>query len=356
MAGSRSAGYSHNSSLGIRIPVRSAESCQGRHEIDSSIVRNTGSQRVDLRGSLDDSKTIPEPLDDGAGHEDGPFESIVDSVPDLPGNSGKKIVAGHDRSRAAVHQQEAACPVGVLHRTRLCAHLSEKGRLLVTCDAGNRNLAAQEGCQAIDLGAGADLRHHRLRNIQNIQKLLVPLKRVDVEKHCAGGIGHISDMHRASREVPDEPGIHCSEAKLATVGLLACPRNIIKDPADLGPAEISIDEQSCLGTDQIAQTGRLERITVIRCSPVLPDDGIAERLACRGIPDYGGLPLVGYSYCCYIIAAQTESSHSLCHHSIFGSPDFHRVMLDPPRTGEMLGELFLTDGNRVPVLIENDCS
>ena len=160
----------------------------------------------------------------------------------------------------------------------------------------------------------------------------------------------------ASGQIPHEPAVHGSEAQLALLGTLARTWHVIQNPADLCSGEVSVNDQPCFLADQLRHSGRLEGIAVVGCPPVLPYDGVADRLSSLGVPDDGGLALVGYSDRGDVRTAKSQRCHCFRHHGIFGSPDLHRVVLDHPRFREMLCELFLAHGLGFAFPVEDDRS
>ena len=94
----------------------------------------------DLAGVLDDAEAVAQPLDGGAGDEDGalqrvgvvPSASVQPTVVSSPSTGSGQVVAH-------VHQHEAPRAVGVLRHAGLEAGLAEQRRLLVARDARDRD-------------------------------------------------------------------------------------------------------------------------------------------------------------------------------------------------------------------------
>ncbi|MNS78755.1 hypothetical protein D3C72_1123860 [compost metagenome] len=82
----------------------------------------------------------------------------------------------------------------------------------------------------------------------------------------------------------------------------------------------------------------------IRRAPVLPDDGPVQRLARRRVPQHRGLALVGDAH-----GGEAIHAARLPHHLATGlqgrAPDLGRVMLDPARLREVLGQFDLANGD-----------
>ena len=133
-----------DASFRVLVPVRCSQTGKRRYEIYSSVVLYAACKSLDFRRRLDDSETVTKPLYYRTCHEDAAFEGIIHLVPDLPCDSCKEIVRRHDRPFAAVHEHEASGSICVLHRSRLCTHLSEKGSLLVSGDTCDRDFMGKE--------------------------------------------------------------------------------------------------------------------------------------------------------------------------------------------------------------------
>ena len=183
----RSAADAADRAPGVLVPVRGRQSRQRGHEVDASGVGNRRRQRLHLRRGADDPQPVAQPLHHRSADEDAPFEGVVDLVADLPGDGRQQVVFRGDGLFAAVHQQEAARAVGVFHRSRLDAHLSEQGRLLVAGDTRDGDFVGEDRGfrRSVNLARRAHLGHHRRRNVEQLQQLLVPLQRADVEQHRA---------------------------------------------------------------------------------------------------------------------------------------------------------------------------
>ena len=62
---------------------------------------------------------------------------------------------------------------------------------------------------------------NRTGDVKERKDIFAPLKAVDVEQHCARGIGHIGHMGRASRQMPNQPSVHCAKGQFARPGAFA---------------------------------------------------------------------------------------------------------------------------------------
>ena len=307
---------------------------------------------------MDDAQAVAQPLHHAAAHENGTFQGVVYGVANLPCHGGEQVVLGQDGFFARVHEQEAAGTVGVFNRTGRGAHLAEQGRLLVSGDTGNVNLVREDGGLGVTVyfGRGAYARHHGGGDVQQLQQFLVPLQRVNVEQHGAGGVGHVGDMDFAAGELPDQPAVYGAEAQFAGLGLFAGAGHVVQDPFDLGAREVGVNDETRLFANLVYQAAALELVAEGRCAPVLPYDGIVHGGARFGVPYNGGFPLVGNADGCDVLAVDANLGDGLGNDGGLGRPDFHRVVLYPARLREVLGEFLLGHGTDVSVVVEDDGS
>src|SRR5690606_32951051 len=147
------------------------------------------------------------------------------------------------RFRAGVEQQEIAGAVGVLRLTGGQAGLPEGRGLLVAEDARDghpRERAALAGV-AVHFGRAPDLRQHGHRNPEIFTDLRIPLQRLEVHQHRAGGVGDVGDVHswlmpvltESAREFPQNPAVDGAEDESALFGFLAGTVDVVEDPTDL---------------------------------------------------------------------------------------------------------------------------
>ena len=67
-------------------------------------------------------------------------------------------------------------------------------------------------------------------------------------------------MNLAAGEHPYEPCVYSSEAELAFIGLLACSRHVFEDPEDLCGAEICVNDEAGLASDEVCAAVSLETV------------------------------------------------------------------------------------------------
>src|SRR5579871_5881423 len=85
----------------------------------------------------------------------------------------------------------------------------------------------------------------RLAHVEQLQQLVVPRERVDVEEHGARRIADVRYVARAAGQLPDQPRIHGAKEQFA--GIRARPRaaHVVEDPADLAGGKVRVDQEAC---------------------------------------------------------------------------------------------------------------
>ena len=100
--------------------------------------------------------------------------------------------------------------------------------------------------------------------------------------------------------------------KFSFLCLLACSLYIVEDPSDFCRTEICVDDKTGLASYRVCMAFLLERVAVFGCTPVLPYDGIINRLSSLCIPYDGCLSLIGYADCGDVESVDVDRGYSLC--------------------------------------------
>ena len=153
------------------------------------------------------------------------------------------------------------------------------------------------------------------------------------------GIGGVGDMDPAAGQTPDQEAVDCPETQLAGGGAVARALDPVKDPGKFGGGEIGVEKKAGLFRHHGFLAGILHHRADVGGAPVLPDDGVVDRLAGGAVPDDGGLALVGDADGGRHAAARPRLGDHGCRHIDGGLPDVLRIMLDPAIRREMLREL-----------------
>ena len=203
----------------VHVPMRRAEARERRHEIHAACVRHLGRKIFRVPSLPDEPQLVAQPLDDCTADKNRALERILHAPAEADRDRGNKPVHAFHRRLACVHEQKAACAVGVFRIAGCKAALTEQRRLLVACNARDRHLHALNVARAVDLGGIAHRRQHRGRNSELPQKPFVPAEVVDIIEHRARRVRVVGDMYLPVRELPDEPGVDRAEQKFSTLGL-----------------------------------------------------------------------------------------------------------------------------------------
>src|SRR4051812_9670551 len=115
---------------------------------------------------------------------------------------------------------------------------------------------------------------------------------MNVEKHSTRSVARIGDVQSASGEIPEQPGINCSEGELAALSPPAGAVHMIEQPTQLASGKIGVDNQAGFTPDHIGVSRLFQLVTVGSRAAVLPDNGIMDRRAGFAVPDDGRLALI----------------------------------------------------------------
>ena len=356
MSGGRAPRDADDEPARVRIPVRRAQAGKRRHEVHAAVVGDGRGQALDVGRLRDQAEAVAQPLHDGAADEDAALERVLGSIPDFPRNRRNQAIGGRHRARAGVLQQEAARPISVLRKTRRHAHLPEEGRLLIAGNSGDRHVGDSEAGRdaPVELARGAHVGQHAGGHAEQLEQIVVPGQRVDVEQHGPRRVADVGDVRGAARQLPHEPGIDRPERELTGIGSLARPRDVVQNPGDLAPGKIGIDHEPGTVANERLVAVRLELVAELRGPAILPHDRRMDGLPGLPVPDDRGLALVGDADRRDVRQPHLRAAERLDRHRDLRGPDLLRVVLDPPRLREELSELFLRHRDGDAVVIEQD--
>lgn len=152
-------------------------------------------------------------------------------------------------------------------------------------------------------------------------------------------------MGFTSGEIPDKPTVHRAKQNLTA----RCPGlqtgAAVQNPTNFGAGEVWVNQQAGFAQNQIGCTVGMEFVTQPRCTTTLPDNGVADGLACGLFPDDGGFPLVCDTDGGDVCGAETAFFIDFRHGQQFCGEDLHRIMLYPSGSRVMLRNRILRPGN-----------
>ena len=125
------------------------------------------------------------------------------------------------------------------------------------------------------------------------QQLGIPCAAADVHQQRARRIGGVGDVRLAAGQPPEQEAVDRAEGEPAGPRRLARARHMVEQPGDLGGREIGIEQQPGARCDHGLVPRLPQRGAGVSRAPILPDDGIVDRLAGRAVPDDRGLALIG---------------------------------------------------------------
>ena len=299
---------------------------------------------------------IAQPLDGRARHENRTLQRIIHLAVQSPRHGGDQPVVREHRLFTDIHQHKAAGAEGAFCLAPLEAGLPKQRRLLVTRRTGNLDLAAEVHRVGVlvKLAVGHGVGQHTARYVKDLQDLIVPVQRVDVEQHRPAGVGIVGHMDLAAGQLPDQPCLDRAKEQVAPLGPRAHAGHIVQNPFQLGCREIGVNDKAGLFPDLVGQALRLERIAVFACAAALPYDGMADRLAGVAVPDDRCLALVCNANGGNILRRGADLVHGRQRHAQLGGPDLVGIMLHPARLGEVLGKLLLRHAAHLASGVEKD--
>ena len=216
---------------------------------------------------------------------------------ELIGDRRQQLVRRLDRLVARVDESEASRAVSRLHHSGTKACLANQRRLLISGDApdGDRGAEMFGRRLAEFCGAIPNFGQHRAGDPEQLEKLVVPFARMNVEQQRSRGVGGVGDVNLAVGQAPDEKAIDGAEGKLAAFRFSARAGNIVEHPGDLRRREIGIEQQAgTCGHERLA-AALFEFGAKRRGAAILPDDRIVDRPARPPVPDQRSFALIGYA-------------------------------------------------------------
>ena len=168
---------------------------------------------------------------------------------------------------------------------------------------------------------------------------------------CIGGVGGVRP---AAGQSPDEEAVDRAECEIALLGKRARVLDIVEQPGDLRRRKIGVEQKPRPLGDHALEALRLELGALRRSAPILPDDGIVNRLARLAIPDERRFPLIGDADADQVFGATLRFEQRLASRVQHASPDVLRIVLHPSLAGENLREFPLRHRHRSSVGAEDD--
>ena len=228
--------------------------------------------------------------------------------------------------------------------------------MLVASDPGDRQFAAQyRRVNPTEVpGTVPHVGQDGRWNAEQLQQLVIPAIGGNVIERGPAGIGRIGDMQRPAGQLPDQPAVDSAEGQLPGLGPGSRAVHTVEDPGDLGGREIGVQHKSGAVGHKPGMSGIAQSGTDVRRAPVLPDDGVVDRITRRAIPDQRRLALIGDADCLGPIPGLLRSGERFTGGGADGRPDDVRVMLDPTRPGIDLLEFALRGGHDLVVRCEDN--
>ena len=154
-------------------------------------------------------------------------------------------------------------------------------------------------------------------------------------------------MYLPAGQVPNQPGVHRTEQKIAGFRQLCRLRNILQYPADFCRGKIRIYRQSCLFAEHIFQPLLLQGIAVRRSPAALPYNRRTNRPAAAFIPKHSRFPLVRNANRRNLRRGNTLLFQHSPRRFQLCLPNLRRIMLHPAGLRIILPEFLLCNRKRL---------
>ncbi len=173
------------------------------------------------------------------------------------------------------------------------------------------------------------------------QRLVGPGEGGRIEQHGAAGVGGVRGELaplRAPGQVPQQPAVDRPEGEVGGRGAEG-EFPVTQEPGDLRGGEIRVEHQPRGLPHHREMAGLLELGADVGRAPVLPDDGPVQRLPVERsnatrVSRWLVMPMAAT-----VPPRIGEAASHLGQGGAHGLPDLDRIVLDPPRAREILGEL-----------------
>ena len=206
--------------------------------------------------------------------------------------------------------------------------------------------------RAAQLAAARPHRGKRaLGHSEHVQQLGIPAAGRDIEQEGARRVGRVGDV--LAGELEQQPRVDRAEHGPSLLRPLREPVDVAQQPLDLRRREVGVEHQAGLGPDRRLLAGRPQLVAATGRPAVLPDERTVQRLTGRRIPAHDRLALVGDPDRLQLAGLHAGVVERLAGDCVRDVPDLRRVVLDPARPREVLGELAVRTAEQLSLEIEH---
>ena len=188
-------------------------------------------------------------------------------------------------------------------------------------------------------------RKHDAFDAEQVEKLVVPVERLQVDEHRPRRVRRIGDVRPTARELPDEPAVHGPEGERLLLELRATER-----PFELRRRKVRIGYEPGALPDEVG--GELP--AALGRPPVLPDDRALQRPPAVPLPDERRPRWLAIP-----IPARSAAAIGCVRKRFLGRaeralPDVLGIVLHPAGLGKELPDLPVAATERLQVVVDDE--
>ena len=187
------------------------------------------------------------------------------------------------------------------------------------------------------------------------RQLRVPCAAADVEQQGARRVGRVGRVHRAAGQPPQQERCRpCRTPAGPAAAAARAPSTWSSSQAILVAEKYGSSSSPVFAAIAASWPSRAQPRAGVRGAPVLPDDGVVDRLAGGAVPHDRGLALVGDADAGDVLGRDAGLGHRGAHGRDHRRPDLLRIVLDLARRRIDLAQLLLRAGDRRERCVEHD--
>ena len=137
-------------------------------------------------------------------------------------------------------------------------------------------------------------------------------------------------MYLAVGETVEEIGVDGSETDVAILSTATESGYVFQKPDDFGRRKVGVNDEACFFLDHFLDPPFPEAAAKVGGAAALPYNGVVDGFTRAPVPQDGGFSLVGNPDAREVRRADARVSDRVSDHGARGTPDFLRIVRNPP--------------------------